>query len=347
MNRAFADGHILTPPPFGEGLSGWSCGDARAARSDMAGCRLVAGDPRFGQCLEITRSGAVQRLRHRGETPVLPGRYLRITARLRGVAGPMPVARIAAWPGDARSGHVPGLTEAGPPVEVPEGGETVEASAVLGCGARIGVDMAWGLGAAYAHVGLDFSGPAGGVVRVASLDVEDVSHLFLHPLPGWVDVRDFGAAGDGVTDDRAAFRAADTAARGRGVLVPEGLYRLSGSVEVGARVRVEGQVAMAEGDVLSLGPVLRLEDYARAFGGALPGLRHAVRALVSGDDVRTLDLCGMRVVLDGPLDLRGGGAMTDPERAREIRNGCVVCRPGAGWSGGFALDATGDRSCRT
>lgn len=44
----------------------------------------------------------------------------------------------------------------------------------------------------------------------------------------FVNVRDFGAAGDGVTDDTAAFAAA--AAAGKTVYVPQGSYSVSGSV---------------------------------------------------------------------------------------------------------------------
>lgn len=40
----------------------------------------------------------------------------------------------------------------------------------------------------------------------------------------WVDVRAFGAAGDGVTDDTAAIEAANVAAAGRGLYFPKGTY---------------------------------------------------------------------------------------------------------------------------
>jgi parallel beta-helix repeat protein len=64
-------------------------------------------------------------------------------------------------------------------------------------------------------------------------------------LREFVSVRDFGAVGDGVTDDRAAFQAAVdavSAAGGGTVFVPEGTYRIS------ARVNLKnGVVLMGEG----------------------------------------------------------------------------------------------------
>lgn len=51
-----------------------------------------------------------------------------------------------------------------------------------------------------------------------------------HPRP-WIDVRDFGAKCDGVTDDTAAFNAAIMAATGP-VFRPEGTVKFSGDVEI-------------------------------------------------------------------------------------------------------------------
>lgn len=44
------------------------------------------------------------------------------------------------------------------------------------------------------------------------------------PIAAMVDVRDYGAVGDGSTDDTAAFTAAHTAAAGRPLFVPPGTY---------------------------------------------------------------------------------------------------------------------------
>ncbi len=65
------------------------------------------------------------------------------------------------------------------------------------------------------------------------------------PAPGdpdWVDVRAFGARGDGVADDTAAFRAA--AATGRNVFVPRppAAYVLTGFVALRASIRGDGSL---------------------------------------------------------------------------------------------------------
>lgn len=56
-----------------------------------------------------------------------------------------------------------------------------------------------------------------------------------------VNVRDFGAVGDGITDDTAAIQAAAKAARGRSLYIPAGKYVLtSGSITVFSNTHVYG-----------------------------------------------------------------------------------------------------------
>ncbi len=78
------------------------------------------------------------------------------------------------------------------------------------------------------------------------------SDVFLSTRFNWVDVRDYGAMGDGVTDDLASFNAADDAAAGKIVLVPQGNYKLSASMTFDNPVQFEGTVTMAAGDKLVL-----------------------------------------------------------------------------------------------
>jgi hypothetical protein len=94
--------------------------------------------------------------------------------------------------------------------------------------------MAWGDAPVYGHFGLDLTGPNGGQVRIEAIRIEDVTSVFHRKLMDWVDVLDFGAAGDGVTDDRDAFLAADAAAAGREVLVPAGTYFIGGNLTMTA-----------------------------------------------------------------------------------------------------------------
>src|SRR4051812_34527373 len=60
-----------------------------------------------------------------------------------------------------------------------------------------------------------------------------------------VNVRDFGAKGDGKADDTAAVRAAAQAATGGTLTFVAGsTYKLTGAVSIGARTRVVGTGAV-------------------------------------------------------------------------------------------------------
>jgi len=60
-------------------------------------------------------------------------------------------------------------------------------------------------------------------------------------LPGmeeWVNIRELGAKGDGETDDTEVFR--DAVSRYRSIYVPQGWYRLTGTLKLGAGTRLIG-----------------------------------------------------------------------------------------------------------
>jgi hypothetical protein len=218
MNKAITEGLVLMPPPFADGLDVWSSEDGTpgsATYDGAANAAFVPADQDFAGCLELLKTATTQKLRYMGQTPILPGCYLRITARVKAISGALPAVRIAGWAGQAGGAHAVGFVEAGPAVSLENYGEVVEVSAIVGSGARGGVDMVWGADAAYGHFGLDLTGANGGVVRIDDMVIEDITSAFLRDMMDWVDVRDFGAAGDGVTDDSAAFEAADDAAAGR------------------------------------------------------------------------------------------------------------------------------------
>jgi hypothetical protein len=67
------------------------------------------------------------------------------------------------------------------------------------------------------------------------------------------DIRDFGAVGDGVTDNRAALLAANDAAAPEGgiVFIPRGIFGFTGQIHFGAYVAVQGIGAV---DPLDSGP---------------------------------------------------------------------------------------------
>ncbi len=238
---------MLMPPPFADGLSVWANGDGTpgsATYDGDPGAALIAADQDFGGCLELLKINSTQQLRHMGETPIQPGCYLRIRARVKAVSGNLPDVAISAWAGLANNAHAGGLVEVCPATTMTTYGEVVEVSAIVGTGARGGVDMPWGTAPAYGHFGLDLTGPSGGIVRIDDFVIEDITSAYLRDMMDWVDVRDFGAVGDGVTDDHAAFDAADIAADGRDILVPEGTYLIGSNITMDNPVRFQGTVTM-------------------------------------------------------------------------------------------------------
>lgn len=75
----------------------------------------------------------------------------------------------------------------------------------------------------------------GALAGIASLSFgSGQTTLAQPPVAGWVNVRDFGARGDGRTDDTLAFEKAMEAARSTGlsVFVPRGTYRLTRPLQV-------------------------------------------------------------------------------------------------------------------
>lgn len=162
MNKAITDGAHLMPPPFMRALSAYSSADGTPGSESIESCgRIVTEDGDFGTCLEINKTEGTQRLRYKGETPLLPGCYLRISARVKAVSGPLPAVRIAGFAGGAEGTPVLGAQTAGPSLRLPAPGVVVEVSAIVGAGLRIGVDMVWGGAALYGHFGLDVTGPNG------------------------------------------------------------------------------------------------------------------------------------------------------------------------------------------
>ncbi|PTV97570.1 pectate lyase-like protein [Rhodobacter aestuarii] len=306
MNIAITDGVTLMPPLFEAGLDHWSSENGTAGSATYAGAAnaaLVAADANFGSCLEMVKTQTTQKLRYMGQTPILPGVYLRITAKVKAVSGNLCSVRIAGYAMSASGTHVSGLDEVGPSVDLTAYGRVETVSAIVGTGARGGVDMNWGTGVAYGHFGLDLTGLNNGVVRIEDIEIEDITEAFLREMMDWVDVRDFGAVGDGVTNDRAAFAAADAAAAGRAILVPEGSYYIGSSLFLNAPMRFVGTLVMPDAARLALAGSFDFPTYARAFGDEELALKKGIQALLGYTDHNSFDLCGRRVELSGPIDV--------------------------------------------
>ncbi|KUJ76233.1 hypothetical protein AVO45_13050 [Ruegeria marisrubri] len=335
MNKAITDGIVFMPPAFVNGLDVWSSGDGTPGSDTYAAsgsAAFVPADADFGGCLELQKTNATQKLRYMGQTPLLPGCYLQITARIKAVSGPLPSVRIAGWAGGAGDVHVAGLTEQGPAVALTNYGTVVEVSAIVGTGHRDGVDMPWGASALYGHFGLNLEGPNGGVVRVDDIRIEDVTSVFLRDMVGVVDVRDYGARGDGVTDDWAAFEAADNAANGRKVLVPEGTYFLGETTSMNSEIEFEGTVSMPTDKMLLLTKNFDLPTYIAAFGDEALAFRKAFQALINNSDHESLDMGGRKVSVSAPIDMQAAVPnRTSYATRRVIRNGQLDVKDSPAW----------------
>lgn len=325
-----------TFPPFALGLDVWSRGDGTPGTNTYASApnaAFVPADSDFSGCLEITKSDNVTKLRHMGQTPLVPGCYLRITARVKAISGTLPSVRIAGWAGQAGNVHVTGLTETATAVTLSEYGKIYEISAIVGSGLRPGVDLVWGTRPQYGHFGLDLIGGNGGVVRIDDLTIEDVSAQFLRQMLSIVDVRDYGAVGDGSTDDSAAFEAADRAADGRTVLVPAGTYLLNDHVTINSRIQFEGTLTMPEDKRLALIKNYDLPAYIDAFGDEELAFKKALQVLVNNADHESLDMGGRRIKISAPIDVQKVVAnRTSFATRRVIRNGQIEATNSAAWT---------------
>lgn len=325
----------LTPAPYSEGLGAYSTTDGTSGSPTYASsgnAAFVPADQDFGGAIEILKSESTQRLRYTGRTPIEPGCYIEVKARIKAVSGNLPSVRIAAYAAQSNGSAVAGVTTTGETTALTSYGEVVEVSAIIGIGNRDGVDMVWGPTADYGHFGIDLIGQNGGVVRVDDIEINDASALFLGDIVSTVDVRDFGAIGDGSTDDTDAFKAANSAADGRTVLVSEGVFRLDGNVTFDTPVKFVGSVTMPTEAVLLLRRNFDLANYIEAFENEETAFRKAFQALLNNADHESLDLCGRKVALTGPIDMQAAvPSRTRYETRRAIHNGQLIALTGGDW----------------
>ncbi len=336
MNIAITGGLDLLPPPFADGLAVWSSEDGTpgSARYDgAANASIVPADQDFGGCLELLKNQSVQTLRWTGQTPILPGVYLRIRAKVKAVSGVFPSVRIAGFAADAGGNNLASLPQVGPTTALDTYGKVVEISAIVGSGNRPGVDMVWGTGASYGHFGLDLTGTSGGIVRIDDIVIEDITEAFLREMMDQVDVRDYGALGDGTTDDRAAFAAADAAADGRTLVVPDGTFFIGSNLTLQSKVRFDGTVTMADATEFITIRDFDLPTYIDAFGDEVLAFKKGFQALLNYADHDAFDLGGRRIEVSAPIDMQGAVNTVDTfEIRRVIRNGQFYVVDSTAWT---------------
>ena len=335
MNKAITDGVLLMPSAFAEGLDVYSSGDGTQGSDtydNSANGVFVAADQDFAGALELLKTEATQKLRYMGQTPLLPGCYLRISAKVKAISGNLPSVRIAGYPARSNGSKVTGVSEFGPATPLTSYGEVVEINAIIGAGARGGVDMVWGTEPVYGHFGLDLIGQNGGIVRVDDIQIEDVTSVFLRDLVSLVDVTDYGAVGDGTTDNTTAFEAANSAADGRTVFIPAGTFLLNGNVTFDTNVKFEGKVTMPATAQLLLRRNFDLPNYIEAFEDEEVAFLKAFQALINNSDHESLDLGGRKVFVNQPLDMQSAVPnRTSYSTRRVIRNGQLEAGVSTAW----------------
>ena len=335
MNKAVTEGLVLMPPAFEAGLNLWSREDGLPGQGSWANqpnAAFVPADQDFGGCLEVQKTTATLKLRCFQQIPFQPGLYLRVTARVKCVAGALPSIRIAGFAAASNGSNVSTAVQVGPAIAIPQYGQVVTISAIIGSGNRGGVDMVWGTAPAYGHIGIDLIGATGGILRIDDIVIEDATDVFHRNIMAWVDVRDFGARGDGVTDDSAAFELADASAGQRSVLVSAGTYRLNANVTFESEVRFEGTVTMPAGNRLACTRNFDLNTYTAAFGSEEEGFRRALQALFFFTDHVEFDMSGRRVSLTAPINLGTITGLPSFHQRRIIRNGQIEAVASAAWN---------------
>ena len=337
----------LTPAPYADGLEAYSTTDGTPDSPDYAAAGngfFVPADQDFGGALEILKISSTQRLRYKGETPIVPGRYVQIKVRVKAISGNLPSVRVAAYAARSNGNAIAGVVTTGTATALTTYGEVVEVSAIVGIGNRSGVDMVCGPLAEYGHFGIDLLGQNGGVIRVDDIEITDASGLFLGDIVSTVDVRDYGALGNGSTDDTAAFEAANAAANDRTVLIPAGTFRLNGNVTFDAPTKFEGTVTMPDSAILLLRQNFDLPNYIQAFDNEELAFRKAFQALLNNSDHESLDMGGRKVALTGPIDMKAAVPnRTRYETRRAIHNGQLIALPGGDWDT-TTVSATGTYS---
>lgn len=349
MNKALTDGILFMPTTFSEGLDVWSSGDGTPGSDtyDQSGGGVyVPSDQDFGGCMEVIKSNSTTPVRYMAETPILPGCFLRVTVRVKVISGNLPNVRIAGWAGGSGGSNVTSVTQHASATSITSYGDVYEVSAIIATADRTGVDMVWGDDVLYGHLGLDLTGANGGVIRIDDIEIHDVSSEFRESLIGAVDVRDYGAVGDGSTDCADAFEAADAAANGREVLVPDGIYFLGSSVTFENRVRFIGTVTMDQSHRLTLRKDFNLPSYIDAFGDEEQAFRKALQVLLNYSDHESLDMGGRIVSLTAPIDVQAEVSnQTSFETRRVVRNGQLYASNSTAWDTDvFTSQATYDPS---
>ncbi len=326
-------GQSILPKKFREGLKYWrsSLLNVSAQHIDrQSNYQLVEtiGDD-YG-CLKFKKNESTQQLVYDNKIPIKIGQYLEIKATLKLKSGSAPDVRVVATPMSGSSTIITGMPTQGPKVTVPNAG-SCEVSAIVGSGNRDGVDMAWGLDFESMFFGLEFSGPNGGEIYIQDIEIIDATGHFLSTNSDWVDIRDFGAIGNGKHDCHEAFVRADAEADGRAIFIPKGSYFVGSTLTLKSPIRAYGRMTCDEDTPIMLSDCYNLETYMNVFKELGFSFRKALQALYRFKEHFALDLCGRTIPLHEPVDVGAIAGIPKYTKTHTIHNGQFSVRGTDAW----------------
>ena len=332
MTLDWIGGDSYKPRKFLEGLSHWR--DALTGGSSLTNSTDITlstqSNSTYGKLL-VSKTQSTMKIVHGNHIPLAVGQYLEISFQVRLNNGSAPKMRIISQALNSQSSPISGLVQHGPTTTAITGVD-MEVSAIVGFSSRSGVDFVWNSDCRSGYFGIEFYDVNGGELVVSDMNIRDVTAAFTALHTGIVDVRDFGAIGDGTTDCLNAFVAADEAADGRTIFVPEGDYFISSAIAIHSPLQFSGRLVSDISTPIMLIHQFDLEVYVHAFKDEELAFRKAFQALFRFSDHRVLDMRGRSITLRSPIvftELLGANATSKNNRV--IINGDIEAAGSSAW----------------
>ena len=335
MTLDMIGGASIIPHKFIEGLEKW--------RSDLRNKNApkldtfenisinLGGNDDYAKLSLAKNQDSIQ-LVHDEPIPISDTQYLEVKFSVTLLTGVSPSLRVIATPSTQTKSAISGFAQNGPSQELLSG-VTTEISAIIGPGARPGVDLVWTNNSKFLMFGIEIFGANGANLLIDNISITDVSGAFMAVHSGIVDIRDFGGIGDGATDCFDAFATADSLANGRTIYIPEGDFYISKKITIHALLQCKGRIIADKTTPIMLAGRFDLESYIHAFKDDVVAFEKAFQALFMFSDHTTLDMRGRIVTLTKPIRLCE--LLPDSSKFtknRVLLNGSLDCSNSPDWN---------------
>lgn len=302
--------------------------------SDQANSSIVSADQDFGTCAEIYSNSQLQYLRSTTWIEYPPETYIQVRTRAKVTQGSKPTIYVQAYPRNASEEEVTDITVFDTSVKLTAYNQIYEISTIIGPSRRAGVGIVMDpQDIKNVIIGVNIVGGTGTVTRFSDFEFDIVTNDLVDQKLARLDVRDYGAVGDGSTDNTQAFRQASNAADGRTLFVPAGNFKIGNDLTIEAPIVFEGQLNMDTGNVLTLAKNFNVPAYVQAFGNNEQlGLEKALQSLLTVAGNRTLDFLGQEIQISRPVDVGNlvSAKTVDDSKARVLRNGSIRIQSDSG-----------------